>query len=98
MFLQNGEQVRIRHLLIEGSSQWVVGRNVTSKCDIQHINGNFLKLPNGNKVSLIEKDMHSYISYQLFVTPEINLNDRCLSSFYFPTATVQGLSIDKPWS
>ncbi len=44
--LSDGSNINIRHIVIEGSSQWVVGRNVTSKCDIVHSNGNYLNLPN----------------------------------------------------
>ncbi len=43
--LYDGSIINIRHVIIDSSSQWVVGRNVTSKCDIVHLNGNYLKLP-----------------------------------------------------
>ena len=37
--LDDGTNVNITHVVIEGSSQWIVGRNVTTKCDIIHTNG-----------------------------------------------------------
>ena len=40
-----GNIVRIRHLVIEGSSKWIVGRNITKHCNIQRIGGNLLELP-----------------------------------------------------
>lgn len=35
-----GTPVGIRHLIIDGSSSWVIGRNVTPKANINHIGGN----------------------------------------------------------
>ena len=32
-----GNCVDIRHLIIEGSSQWLIGKNVTKHCNIEHI-------------------------------------------------------------
>ena len=40
----NGNEVRIRHLVLDGSSQWVIGKNVTGKCDILHAKQNALSL------------------------------------------------------
>ena len=33
----NGQLISIRHLLISGSSNWVIGRNVTKPCNLEHI-------------------------------------------------------------
>ncbi len=38
--LADGTIVNINHIVIEGSSQWIIGRHVTAKCDIIHTNGN----------------------------------------------------------
>ena len=48
-----GTNFQIRHLVIEGSSKWIVGQNVTAKCDILHIGGNYLKMPNGTKTCIV---------------------------------------------
>ena len=60
-FLDDGTVINIKHILIEGSAQWEIGRNVTAKCHIIHIKGNYLKLPNNIEFSLENVDLHSYI-------------------------------------
>eukprot|EP00171_Calliarthron_tuberculosum_P000101 IDg101t1 len=59
--------VRVRHLIIQGSSQWVIGRNVTKHCNIIHINGNKLQLPvkddqdENLTIELADHDMHCFV-------------------------------------
>jgi len=97
-----GDKINIRHLVIDGSSQWVIGRNVTKHCDIQHIGGQFLNFPNGSKISLIERDMHSYIKYENFSTAnssKMTLKARtglCIS-FFCATAKFPAKASQKPW-
>ena len=67
----HGNKVDIRHVVIEGSSTWIIGRSVTNKCIINHINGNKVELPikkhNKNDfLQMIEYDMHSYIQLEIF--------------------------------
>lgn len=40
-----GTAVKIWHLIIDGSSQWVVGRNVTRKCNVIYLFDNMVQLP-----------------------------------------------------
>ena len=65
-----GDPVSINHLVIEGSSPWVVGRNVTTKGNIIHANGDYLQFfqPDGDELTLdlIEHDMHSYLPRSIF--------------------------------
>lgn len=67
-----GYPIKIKHLIIEGSSQWVIGRNVTKYCDIIRIGGNALKLPVENDgsgatfISLVDHDLHCYIPHEVF--------------------------------
>jgi len=69
-----GTILKIRHLFIEGASQWVVGRNVTTRCNILHIGKNVLQLPDsssndspsGELITLADDGMHSFIPYELF--------------------------------
>ena len=66
-----GNDVNIRHLIIKGTSQWVIGRNVTKCCNIIHIGENILQLPcvsnsNPDTISLHDHDMHCYIPYSSF--------------------------------
>ena len=65
--LNNGTEVNIRHIVIEGTSQWPIGRNVTTKYDIIHTNGNYPKLSNRTKTALQNIDMHSYVLSYIFL-------------------------------
>ena len=56
--LNDGTEMNIRHIVIEGSSQWLISRKVTTKFDIIHMNVNYLKLPNRKVVSLENVGMH----------------------------------------
>lgn len=64
-----GSPVEIRHLVIEGSSQWIIGRNVTRHCDIEHIRSNSLLLPGSDShtISIEDRGFHSYLPYDIFV-------------------------------
>ncbi len=53
--------------MIEGSSQWVIDRNVTAKCDIIHSKGNYLKLLNSQQMPIENVDFHSFIPSRLFI-------------------------------
>ena len=64
--LSDGSITNIRHVVIEGSSQWVVGRNVNFKCEIVHSNGNYLKLPNNLRIPIEDVHMHSFSPSYLF--------------------------------
>lgn len=49
----NGKPVSIRHLVIEGSSQWILGRKVIRKCHILHIGRHAPELPVSSPDSMI---------------------------------------------
>ena len=57
--LNDGTEINIRHIVIDGSSQWLIGRNVTTNCAIIRTNGNYLKLPNRKVVPLQNVDRPS---------------------------------------
>ena len=42
----NCNVVAVHHLIIDGSSQWIVDRNVTRRFNIEHIDHNKMILPN----------------------------------------------------
>ena len=70
-----GVKMKIRHLIIEGSSPWIIGRNVTRHTDIIHRKGNFLQfsLPQSNDTNtlqLIDHDFHSYLPRHKFYNDE----------------------------
>ena len=62
----SGSTITIRHVVISGSSPWVLGRNITRKCDLVHLDGNFIRFPptDGlcNTLSMINIDEHSYVT------------------------------------
>lgn len=62
--------IRIRHLIVDGSSQWVIGRNVTRESDILHYDGSRVLFPpvNGDRDSmlLIDDGLHSYLDLSRF--------------------------------
>ena len=68
MLTDNNNVIEIRHLIIQGSSQWVIGRNLTSKTNIVHIDGDYILLPNGDHLSMIQgKDsLHSFLPSSKF--------------------------------
>lgn len=59
-----GDHVSIRQLVIDDSSQSLIGRYVTSSYDFIHSNGNYVCLPeNAGTLSMLKFDDHSYISF-----------------------------------
>ena len=58
MISDNNATVNIGNLIISGSSQWDVGRNVSRFCNIIHMNGNFLEFKTkdglADQISLID--------------------------------------------
>lgn len=68
---ENGNTAMIRHLVVEGSSQWVINQNVTRQANLIHLRDNCLQVicfDEGfykfDKISLIDLEYHSYIPYQ----------------------------------
>lgn len=65
----SGALASIRHLVIEGSSLWLIGRNVTRRCDILHINANKIRLsrsPNEDYIDMKDHNQHSHIDFSRF--------------------------------
>lgn len=66
--------VSIRDLVIQGSSTWVVGRNVTRKCTIEHIIANELCLPSSptnDTIPMVDDNFHSYIAKDRFLEQKV---------------------------
>ena len=62
----SGSLISIRHVVVDGSSPWVLGRNITRKCDIVHIGGNFIRFPPSSDgvsdtLTMIDFDLHRYV-------------------------------------
>lgn len=65
----SGSLASIRHLVIEGSSLWLIGRNVTRRCDILHIDCNRIRLsrtPNEDYIDMKDHNQHSHIDFSRF--------------------------------
>ena len=92
----DGVPVSIRHLVIEGSSQWIIGRNVTRNVDIIHSNGNCLKLKNGSIITLIDHDLHSYVPYSSFCTRDIDTATEKM--LFCATASIPSSHSKRPWA
>lgn len=91
-------QIMIRHLVIEGSSQWILGRNVTKKCNIVHIGGNFLELPDQSRIPITNKDFHSYISGKLFFSKENTWDEGMKYKLFCAAATIQNETSSRSWA
>lgn len=69
----SGNTISVRHIVVDGSSPWVTGRNVTRKCDIILIYGNFIRLPllNGSSDTLPMSDFqdNSYLPLSCVLQP-----------------------------
>lgn len=97
-----GTIVNIRHLVIEGSSQWVVGRNVSRHCNIDHIYRNALILPASleSYISLVDHGFHSYIPFEAFGPTDTKLTDpAAFGRVFCATLHVHSASqATRPWS
>lgn len=65
-----GRPVAIRYLVLEGSSQWVIGRNVTRSCNILHDMDNRIQFPKvhgiQDYITMCDSQTHSYITLERF--------------------------------
>lgn len=91
--------VFIRHLIIDGSSQWVVGRNVTKYCNIVHIGGNKIVLPDTNdSITLTNVQYHSHIPYCAFIHGDKDCSVAMDKKLFCATATIANTDIIRPWN
>ena len=85
--------VQITHLVLDGSAQWVIGRNVTSRSNIEHIEQNalvFVADGERDSISIIDDNFLSYIALDRFtVTRNQGSTLSCLSAVTLDTT---------PWS
>ena len=64
--------IRIRHLVIQGSSQWIIGRYSTKNCNILRMNGSQMQLPTLTSsrkhmsICPVNYDLHCYIPLSVF--------------------------------
>lgn len=58
-----GFPVKITHIVLEGSSQWVIGRKIIEHCKIDHFETNYLSFESGDSVDSITFIEHEFLSY-----------------------------------
>ena len=97
---EEGTVINIRHLVIEGSSQWLIGRNVTTKGDILHASGDILRFPSKDgtciTLSLVTHDMHSFLEKERFYHKEYcSLHDNSMTTLLANASTHPK---EMPWS
>ena len=89
----SGRTICITHLVLQGSSQWVLGRNITRKADIEHIDRNALTFKAHGEhdcITLTNSEFLSYIMLSRFVKP--NMEETVLNG-------LSGRMLDqKPWT
>lgn len=66
-----GQKVSIRHLVLDGSSQCGIRKNVTRHADIIHNGRDALKLPIGDRFEFIDLIEHEFLSYMHMSTSGI---------------------------
>lgn len=90
---ENGRSVLIRHLVLDGSSQWVIGKNVTGRSNILHIDYNALQFMADGVIdhfSMTTIGLLSYLPMSVFSNEPCNTSAlSCLSGI---------LLKDRPWS
>lgn len=84
--------VNVSHSVIKSSSQWVIGRNITIKFNINHIGGNKISFPidfnNWECISMKDCNCISYIATDYVLTTELSSpNLSTLSAFSADVAT-----------
>lgn len=76
----DGNTLRINHLVLDGASQWVIGRNVTSRANIENVGRRALVFPLEGKedlISLVDHRFLSFIELSRFLPPT---SSKCSSS------------------
>ena len=96
--LHNGALINIRHIGMEGSSQWLIGRDVTNKCDIIHSSGNYLKLTKRTQIPLKNVDMHSYVHSYIFLEGTNNSCSTYKAKLFCATGNIHDPTNHYPWS
>lgn len=66
----DGAVASITHLVLDGTSKWVIGRNVTGLGDVRNLNESCHVIPDGfrstQSLATIEQDMLQYLSMSTF--------------------------------
>ena len=96
--LDDGTTVNIEHVFIEVSSQWIIGCNVTSKCENFHTDGNYLKLEHGVLIPLENIDLHSYSPFSLLIAEKNMHCSNFHAKLFCSTGNLEDSKAQRPWS
>lgn len=88
----NGNPVKVTRLVLKGSSQWVIGRNVTRKANKEHLERNSLAFFVDRNMDYIYMVDHEFLSYILLDSFIANRNDASTLS-YLSAVTAHNM----PW-
>lgn len=92
ILFDSGTKALIRHFVLQGSSHWSVGRNVTRKADILDTSSNCFQLTANDGsyefIFLLDYDMHFYIPVSAFICAQSSNaqsynSDACVVSSMF---------------
>lgn len=90
-------EVDICYLVLDGSSQWVIGRNVTSPCDIIHGQYNALLLYSNSSAadtfSLIDHEFHCFVPLSQFQAHAQMATDSTSYALSALSSTLSGMPI-----
>lgn len=59
----NGKKIYIKHLVLDGSSQWFIDKNVTNNANILHANRSAIQFYNDGHADRISIYDHKFLSY-----------------------------------
>ena len=96
--LNNRTEVKIRHIVVEGSSQWLIERNVTTKSDIIHTNRNYLELSIHSTFALENIEKHSYAPSYIFLDRKISNCSTFDAKLLCATGIIKESTNVHPWS
>lgn len=84
--IPGGYTIQLRHLVLDDSSNCVIGRNITKHSNIIHMNENVLQIPYGNgktvSIPLVDHDVHSYLQFYMFSNNFENIMEKDPSKKY----------------
>lgn len=94
----DGTEVNIRHTVIGRSSQRLIGRKGTFKCNTIHTNGNYQKPSNQKIIPLQNTDMYSYVPSYIFLNPTNHNRSNFHANLFCGTASIDESTNVRLWS
>ena len=95
--LNDGTIINISHIVIEGSSKWLIRRNIATKWEIIRSNGNALKINDNINIPLLNVDMHSFIPSSIFLKQATESHSIYQTNLFYATGTIHNSTYSRPW-